>query len=238
MYSMDIQVRYSEVDLFGKVKLHQILEYFQDCVTAHSMAVGFGITGDIEENKGWYLLAWDIQIKRYPKILEKITITTEPYAMRGFYGYRKFRILDEQKNVLVDADSNWIYMDIEKKIPVKIPDFIVKKYIPEKVEETMRVKRKLSAKGEWKEREQFVVPKIFLDSNRHVNNTYYVLWAEDVLPENYSVQEVKIDYRQSAFLNDTIHIYTIEENGEWRIRFLNQENTLIALLEMKGTYIK
>ena len=43
MYEMKIQVRYSETDQSGRVKLHQILEYFQDCVTFHSMAVGLGI---------------------------------------------------------------------------------------------------------------------------------------------------------------------------------------------------
>ena len=51
MYEMKIRVRYSEVDQKGKVRLHQLLEYFQDCVTFHSIAVGLGLRGDVEENQ-------------------------------------------------------------------------------------------------------------------------------------------------------------------------------------------
>lgn len=234
MYEMKIQVRYSETDQNGKVKLHQILEYFQDCVTFHSMAVGLGIRGDEQENRAWYLIAWDIQIYRYPKMAEHLTIVTEPYKMRGFYGYRRFKIVDENNNVLVEADSNWIFMDIEKMIPVKIPKTLAVRYISSPVEDqTVRVKRKLSTEGDWKERETLTVTKIFLDSNGHVNNTYYVLWAEDVLPENYQIKEVKVDYRQSAFLKDIIQISSIEEENGWRVRFMNQNQTLIALVELK-----
>lgn len=88
MYEMKIQVRYSETDQNGRVKLHQILEYFQDCVTFHSMAVGLGIRGDKQEDRAWYLIAWNIRIHRYPQMAENLTIVTEPYKMHGFYGYR------------------------------------------------------------------------------------------------------------------------------------------------------
>lgn len=235
MYKMEIQVRYSEVDRNGKVNLHRLLEYLQDCVSFHSIAVGLGIRGDECENRAWYLIAWDIQIYRIPQMAEKLTIETEPYKMRGFYGYRRFKIIDENNEAIVEADSNWIFMDIDKMIPVKIPQELAQRYITGPVEDQkIRVKRKLPSEGEWVEKESFTVTKIFLDSNGHVNNTYYVLWAEDVMPENYEVKEIKVDYRQSAFLNDRIKISTIEENGGWRVRFENQENKLIALIELKG----
>ena len=234
MYEMKIQVRYSEVDRSGKVNLHQLLEYLQDCVTFHSIDVGLGIRGDEKEGRAWYLIAWDILVYRRPELAEKLTVVPEPYKMRGFYGYRRFRILDEQGNLLVDADSNWIFMNTEKMIPAKISQELALRYITAPVkDQTVRVKRKLSAEGEWEEKESMTVSKIFLDSNGHVNNTYYILWAEDVLPEEYEIKEIKVDYRQSAFLGDTIRISSITEKDGWRIRFLNQDDTLIALVELK-----
>lgn len=234
MYEMKIRVRYSEVDQKGKLRLHQLLEYFQDCVTFHSMEVGLGLRGDVEEhqNRAWYLIAWDIQIHRLPELAENLTVITEPYKMRGFYGYRRYRILDEAGNTVVEADSNWIFMDTEKMMPVKIPQYLADRYITEEVDQTVRVKRKLPSEGQWTERENMEVTKIFLDSNGHVNNTYYVLWAEDVLPENYEVGEIRVDYRQSAYLHDTLRVYSIEEGEKWRIRFLNQNNEIIALIEV------
>ncbi len=231
MYEMKIRVRYSEVDRTGKVNLHQLLEYLQDCVTFHSIAVGLGIQGDEKENRAWYLIAWDICIHRYPQMAEYLTITTEPYKMRGFYGYRRFQILDEQGEVIVEADSNWIFMNTEHMIPVKIPKELAERYITAPVkDQTVRVKRKLPSEGEWTERESMTVTKLFLDSNGHVNNTYYALWAEEVLPENEKIKEIKIDYRQSAFLGDTISISTVKEKDGWRVRFLNQDEKLIALV--------
>ena len=119
-------------------------------------------------------------------------------------------------------------------IPAKISQELAQRYITAPVkDQTVRVKRKLSAEGEWEEKESMTVSKIFLDSNGHVNNTYYILWAEDVLPEEYEIKEIKVDYRQSAFLGDTIRISSITEKDGWRIRFLNQDDTLIALVELK-----
>ena len=68
MYEMKIQVRYSEVDRSGKVNLHQLLEYLQDCVTFHSIDVGLGIRGDEKEGRAWYLIAWDILVYRRPEL--------------------------------------------------------------------------------------------------------------------------------------------------------------------------
>ena len=102
------------------------------------------------------------------------------------------------------------------------------------MDQTVRVKRKLSTDGEWEEKEIINVSRIYLDSNMHVNNANYVLWAEDLLPEGYEVKEVKVDYRQSTFLDDRIHVYTIHEKDKWRIKFENQEGVLAALVEMRG----
>ena len=43
MYEMKIRVRYSEVDREGIARLHQILEYFQDCGTFQSEEIGLGV---------------------------------------------------------------------------------------------------------------------------------------------------------------------------------------------------
>lgn len=232
MYKMNVQVRYSEVDRFGKTQLHQILEYFQDCGVFQTVDLGFGKTGSDNEDQAWYLIAWDVQITRYPVMCEKLTIITEPYKMRGFYGYRRYRILDEKQNIIVEADSIWIFMDTEKMIPVKIPEYLIKGYIEDGVDKTVRVKRKLSSEGDWKEVDKIIVPKVFLDSNEHVNNAYYVLWAEEILPEGYSVKEIKVDYRQAALLNDEIHIYMTKEENICRVKYVNQEEQLNAVIEM------
>lgn len=233
MYQMDIRVRYSEVDRHGKTQIHQILEYFQDCGVFQTVDLGFGKTGSENENQAWYLIAWDVQIKRYPSMCEKLSIITEPYKMRGFYGYRRYRIIDENQNIIVEADSIWIFMDISKMVPLKIPEYLINGYIEEGVDETIRVRRKLPEKGNWKEIDTITVMKLFLDSNEHVNNAYYVLWAEEVLPEGYFVENIKVDYRQAALLNDEIHIFVAKEEDTWKVKFINQNQQLNVVIIMR-----
>lgn len=232
MYEMDIRVRYSETDQTGRTKLYQILEYFQDSSVFHTMSLGFKIQNTPEENHAWYLLAWDVKITRYPELGEKIKIVTDPYKMRGFYGYRRFFILNEKGDRIVEADSMWIYMDILQMIPVKISADVAEKYIPEKVDDTVKMKRKLSAKGEWKEEESIEISKVYLDTNMHVNNACYVQWAEELLPENKEILRIRTDYRQSAVLNDCIHIFTCRDKQIFRVKYENQKGELVCLIDI------
>lgn len=233
MYSVEIQVRYSEVDPTGQAGLHQIIKYFQDCGTFHSISLGLGMRGVSEENGAWYLLAWDIKVKRYPQICEKLTITTEPYKMRGFYGYRRYSIIDENGSVIADADSIWILMDIQKMVPIRISKELTHIYVPEEVDQSRRVKRKLETEGEWKKTEHIYISKIYIDSNHHVNNANYITWAEELLPDEYVIKGVRADYRQSAYYEDELDVYVIENKNSWRICYKNQENTIIALVELE-----
>lgn len=100
MYEMKIRVRYSEVDREGIARLHQILEYFQDCGTFQSEELGLGVEEDQKNHRAWYLIAWNVKIIRHPRMSEYIDVTTQAYKMRGFYGYRRYSIIDEQERQL------------------------------------------------------------------------------------------------------------------------------------------
>ena len=109
----------------------------------------------------------DICIHRYPQMAEYLTITTEPYKMRGFYGYRRFQILDEQGEVIVEADSNWIFMNTEHMIPVKDSKRTGRAlYHCSGERSDCPCKKKASFGRRMDERESMTVTKLFLDSQR------------------------------------------------------------------------
>ena len=122
MYEMKIQVRYSEVDQSGVARLHQILEYFQDCGMFQSEELGLGVEEDQKNHRAWYLIAWNVKIIRHPRMSEYIDVTTQAYKMRGFYGYRRYSILDEEGEAIVLAEAIWILMDTKKMLPMKVRD--------------------------------------------------------------------------------------------------------------------
>ena len=95
-YSIDCRVRYSECGGDGEVPLYQLLNYFQDCATFQSEEIGFGIGTNAREGRAWFLLAYDLTIVNPVRMFEAITVTTDPYEMKGHYGYRRFEICDAE----------------------------------------------------------------------------------------------------------------------------------------------
>ena len=230
-YIMPIRVRYSDTDRDGFMNLYKILEYFQDCCIFQSESLGYKIQDELDRNRGWFLLSWNVEIERLPFMGEELQIITEPYKMKGFYGYRRFMILDAENRTLASADSLWLLMDLKKKIPQRVPADMINAYISNVTDDTVRVKRKLDSEGEWIPKEKILVNKHYLDTNTHVNNVFYCMWAGEYLPDDFPLHKIMIDYRQSSYENDIIFIDTIQEEERVRCRFRNQEGTLLALVE-------
>ena len=233
MYDMKIRVRYSETDPEGRTRISHILDYFQDVATFHSMSLGMEANGALDRGYGWYLLSWDVTITRYPVIGDSIRVITDPYKMKGFYGYRRFYIHDEQGEVIASADSIWVLMDGEKKLPVRISDELTRLFVDPETDGTVRIKRKLPVKGPWDHPMSFEVTDIFTDSNHHVNNAYYVQWASMVLPPDSKIHHLRVDYRQAAFRGDTLVMEHYSQGPLYRIRFTGPEDVLIAMVDIK-----
>ena len=231
MYEMNIRVRYSETDREHRVRLHHLLDYFQDIATFHSMSFGLYGPGTPSEDV-WYLLCWDVKISRYPLLGERLRLVTDPYKMKGFYGYRRFSIYDEKDEEIVSADSIWLLMDAEKMIPRRISKELTDTYVDPGSDQTVTIKRKLPDKGRWEPARTIEVTDLFLDYNKHVNNAFYVQWARMLLPDRIEVSRLKVDYRQSAVSGDILQMDTYRQEGLCRVRFRNQEDLLIAMVDM------
>ena len=71
MYKLEGQVRFSECDRTKNITLPAIINYFQDCSSAQSEAIGYGIDYLREKQKTWVLSSWQIVVERYPKLGEE-----------------------------------------------------------------------------------------------------------------------------------------------------------------------
>ena len=107
----------------------------QDCCTFQSEDMNIGVEYLAEQKQAWVLSSWEIKIRRYPVMGEKICVETWPYAFKGFYGYRNFRITNGRGEKLVLANSVWVYMDMERMRPMRIPEKVADAYRPEIGEE-------------------------------------------------------------------------------------------------------
>lgn len=60
MYSFTSRIRFSEVDTHLNLTLGSVIDYFQDCSTFHSEAVGMNIARLSAMKRAWILSSWQI----------------------------------------------------------------------------------------------------------------------------------------------------------------------------------
>ena len=118
-YSFGGKVRFSEIDHTEKMTLPSMINYFQDCSTFQSELLGLGVDYLKEHQRAWVLSAWQVEVVRYPKIAEEISVHTWASGFKGMFGDRNFCIKDKEGNMVAYAHSLWVYMDMKKGRPVK-----------------------------------------------------------------------------------------------------------------------
>ncbi len=231
MYCMQGKVRYSEVDENCELTWDALIDYFQDCCVAQSEEMGIGITYLSDRRKAWVLNAWQICVDRLPVLNEEIIIETWPYAMKGLFGYRNFRMTDKEGNCLAYANSIWVFVDLDTGRPLKIPADIIEKYTYDEPLKMKEIERKIAFAKEYELGNSIHVPSFFIDTNQHMNNGKYFLLACEYLPEDFEIGEVYIEYKKSAILGDYMQAQIAREEDNWFVRLVDASGVTYATVK-------
>ncbi len=233
MYCFDSRIRYSEIDSQGTVTLASILDYFQDCSTFHSEELGVGIGYLKEQELAWVLSSWQIEVSRYPKLGEKVSVKTWPYGFQGFYGYRNFTMESENGELLAYANSIWVLLDLKKARPAKLPLALQEAYqlspqLPMECDS-----RKIRLPEGMIQKESFPVHKYHIDTNQHVNNGKYVSMAREYLPLGFHIRKMRAEYRKAAVYGDIICPFVAEGQGKVVVNLADEAGTPYAIVELE-----
>jgi len=223
MYTFDSRIRYSESDENEKLTLTALLDYYQDCSTFQSDDLGIGISYLKTYGIAWVLNTWQIDIARYPKEGERVTVGTIPYMIRGPLGYRNYFMDDDKGNRLSVAQTVWTLLNMEKGTPVTAPQEVIDAYRVEPKLEMEYLPRKIKLPGEGKALDSITVAKHHLDANHHVNNGQYVRMAMEMIPEEIVPHRLRAEYKAQARLGDEIHPVFYRE-GQTYIVSLNDKD--------------
>ena len=231
MYIHDRRVTYSEISMRGYADIAQIAEYFQDCSVFQSEVLGMGLEYLTEHHLAWLLASWQIDVDTYPEMGSQIRVSTWPYKFDAAFGYRNFMLQDENGKRIAVANSQWILVDTESGRVVRITPEIASHYPMEEKADMTCAPRKIAFKEEKKEQKPICVPKAFIDTNQHMNNAQYVLMAQEYLPPNSVIHQMRADYRQAARLNDLIHPVVTVSGSQTTVVLNNKEQDPYAIIE-------
>jgi len=204
MYKLNSKIRYSEANSKSELTYHALLNYLQDSSTLHSEELGESGAQLMEQNMAWILSFWQICIDEMPKSSEDIVVSTWPYQTKGLFGLRNFCMENAKGDTIVKANSIWVLIDPRTGRPIRITDEVSSHYPDEPKLEMDYCDRKIAVPEVYEEKEALVVPKYFIDTNNHMNNAKYVMVAEEYLPEDFQVKEIRVEYKTAAVLGDVI----------------------------------
>ena len=234
MYKLVSKVRYSEANSKSRLTFHALLNYLQDASTLHSEELGESGADLKAQNMAWVLSFWQICMEDLPKNSEDICVKTWPYQTKGLFGLRNFCMENAKGEQIVKANSIWVLIDARTGRPIRITDEVSSHYPDEPKLEMDYCDRKIPVPVEYIEMEPIKVPKYFIDTNNHVNNAKYVMVAEEYLPADFYVKEIRVEYKTAAVLGDVmIPRVTIEDN-EATIVLVSEDGKTYATVQFLG----
>lgn len=205
VYTFSGRVRFSETDPDGILRMESLIDYFQDCSTFQSEDLGVGMDYLKKRHLAWVVNYWQIDIRRLPRLGNPIVAGTSPYDIHGFMGMRNFMLESTDGERLVNANSVWSLIDLERGVPVRAGEEICSAYelLPKFDMEYLPRKIRVPQEGGEK-MEPIRITEQFLDSNHHVNNGQYVRMAMEYGPEDAQVARLRVEYKKQAYLGDVI----------------------------------
>lgn len=233
MYTFDSRIRYSETGEDKKLTLEGLLNYFQDCSTFQSQDIGRGVEVLEANHFAWVMSFYQVCINRLPKFGETVCTGTKAYEFRGFLGGRNFQMTTQDGEVLAYANTLWTFLDMQKGIPVRVPREEAEAYPLEEKLDMEYAPRKIRLPETLEERQAFSVMRHHLDTNHHVNHVQYICMAQEFLPADFAVKEVRAEYKMQARLQDVIYPSVAFEDGVYYVALCNEERKPYAIVRFQ-----
>jgi medium-chain acyl-[acyl-carrier-protein] hydrolase len=212
-YTRDYLVHYYEIDAKRKLTVPALIHYFEDIAVLNSEAQGYTLDYFDRTHHGFMLIKWDIKIYCMPGFRETIKIITQPYSFKRFLANRKYRVVNNEGEVLAEAKTVWVFADTQTRKPDRIPEDLYLGFdtpkTSEKYFEMLEDPQKLTT-GTYQRNIKASVGDI--DSNDHVNNVRYIDWALESLPKEFvtshKVSGVKVSYIKELNLDDEAVVFS------------------------------
>ena len=217
-HTIRFPVRSFEVDTGGRMTLRSLAAYLQEAADADATRLHVSMTQLVERDLAWVLHRLCLEVESYPRVGQELAITTWPKRFERLVAHRDFTVCDVSGSPVARASSRWVVVDLTTRSVIRLPDFIQNLPIPER-EPALTLDDSGPAALEAPESQRcFDVRRSDLDVARHVNNTRYVGWAVESVPdaifETHRPSSIEIQFRREAGWGDVVSALSSRLAGE------------------------
>ena len=221
-YRKEHTLKIHEVTCFGDLKLLGLFNILQEVASEHANLLGIGYQACCDAGVAWVAASYRVDIRRLPKIEEKVFIETWIMDSLAVTSQRCYRIKDRQGNILIEGLTNWALIDVKTLRPVAISKSLnidVNEIDGEKLMFSGEKIRLLPPEKVDFE-SHFISRFDEMDTNFHINNAIYPTWAAESLPadwqEKYVPTQIQINFKNPTKSFEKIDVFTS----------INEEKTL------------
>jgi medium-chain acyl-[acyl-carrier-protein] hydrolase len=201
-YEKEYFIHYYDCENNLKLSSVSLLKYFEDIALLNSEDAGIGLDFYNKNNVAWLLYKWDVIIHQLPVYKDRIKIITEPLGYSRFYAYRIFEVMNSNNELLIQGNSLWFLVDTTLRRPKKVSEEFYSGYHVSPQDRRELLIEDVSVLYKADNEKEFLVRKRDIDLNNHVNNTKYLEWALEMVPDEitkeYTLNRLKINYKKET----------------------------------------
>ncbi|PQO42016.1 acyl-CoA thioesterase [Blastopirellula marina] len=137
LYRHKIEVVADDIDLQGHVNNLVYLKWMQDAAVAHSVDKGWGQAEYDQLRCGWVVRSHQIEY-RWPAFEnDQLEVVTWVESFRRASCIRKYEVQrpSDQKTLAI-AQTNWAFLNMDKRMPAKVPQEIIDAFLVEGLGQT------------------------------------------------------------------------------------------------------
>ena len=208
LHTQDFRVHSYEVDTEGLLAPRALCAFLQEAAGGDAARGGYTMERLAEVGLVWFIQWMRVEVERYPGRGETVTVTTWARPFGRALAFREFDVLDGAGVRVAVGTSRWAVVDLHARRLVRLPEFVRRSPVPVRPPALDRAPAALEPAEPADLERRFEVRRGDLDMVRHVNNTRYVEWVLEAVPDE--VQEgcrpsaFEIDFRREAVYGDAV----------------------------------
>ena len=228
-YQEELLIRTCDCDLSGQWRPSAVLEAMQEISGTHCALLGIGRDDLLKKGVVWVASRCELQMERYPRIGERITVRTFPRPVRLRFFPRYYLFLDAGGEVIGKAGTLWLLMDIHTR--QAIPAGEIAALLPDNSDLPAPMPLPAAVGPlEGKESVSAYAPLYTdLDANGHVNNTRYADWLCNALGvdcmQKHQLRSLVLNYNAEVLPEHSLSLRLTQSGPLFRLAVTRGEKT-------------
>lgn len=220
-------------DFRGELFLRVLCNIFNDISELQTKKFGVDIPSLNKENQTWMLHRLHLLIHRLPTKGEIIQIETWPSGIDRLFALRDYRVLDENKQLLVEGISEWMLIDLNRRRPMRLTEKVFQ--MRNSAHCTPIVLPKLITRDEeivTRQKRHFIATYDNIDFNGHVTQAAYIAWITNALPfyflSQHRLKEIEVIYEHEIMPDAEINSsYVVIHEDDQSVEMLHRIDSSI-----------